>query len=236
VPGQWHTLPRMEAAVVYRFHIALRGVSPRIWRRVELTAGSSLADLQRAIQISLGWSDEYQHRFCIRNHYLGACRPGGLLFFGDPEAMTLSQFAFRLHERFTYEYNFFDAWLFDTRFEGGHALDPKRHYPRCVAGARRAPPEDSGGAEMFMDCHVPEMPGERKPRHVDRKLRDIAVLLKDPALDDGVFRVRSRAILGRQLKPDFDRRAVNDALDAAFSRPCRQPKELDHGDSYSGDH
>ena len=66
---------------------------------MELTAGSSLADLQRVIQISLGWSDEYQHRFCIRNHYLGASRPGGLLFFGDPEAMTLSQFAFRLHER-----------------------------------------------------------------------------------------------------------------------------------------
>jgi Plasmid pRiA4b ORF-3-like protein len=90
-------------------HIALRGVSPKIWRRVELTAGSSLADLQRVIQISLGWSDQYQHRFCIRNHYLGTSRPGGLLFFGDPEAMTISQFAFRLNERFTYAYNFFDA-------------------------------------------------------------------------------------------------------------------------------
>jgi hypothetical protein len=44
----------MEAAVVYRFHIALRGVNPKIWRRVELTAGSSLADLQRVVQISLG--------------------------------------------------------------------------------------------------------------------------------------------------------------------------------------
>jgi hypothetical protein len=50
----------------------LRGVTPKIWRRVELTAGSSLADLQHVIQISLGWSDEYQHRFCISNHYLGA--------------------------------------------------------------------------------------------------------------------------------------------------------------------
>ena len=81
----------MEAEFVYRFHIVLRGVNPKIWRRVELTAGSSLADLQRVIQISLGWSVEYQHRFCIRNHYLGASRSGGLLFFGDPEAMTLSQ-------------------------------------------------------------------------------------------------------------------------------------------------
>src|SRR5277367_5869263 len=85
-PRRWHTLRRMEAAVVYRFHIALRRASPKIWRRMELTAGSSLADLQRLIQISIGWSDEYQHRFCIRNHHLGASRPGGLLFFGDPEA------------------------------------------------------------------------------------------------------------------------------------------------------
>jgi hypothetical protein len=70
---------------------------------------------------------------------------------------------------------------------------------------------------------------------VDRKLRDIAVLLEDPALDDVAFRARSRAILGRRLKPDFDRRAVNDALDAAFSRPRRQPQELGHGDSNSSD-
>jgi hypothetical protein len=226
----------MEGEVVYRFHVALRGVSPKVWRRVVLTAGSSLADLQRVIQISLRWSNEYQHRFCIRNHYLGASRPGGLLFFGDPEAMTLSQFAFRLHERFTYEYNFFDAWLFDTRFEGEHALDPKRHYPRCVAGARRALLEDSGGAESFMDRQIPEMPAARKTWHAERKLRDIAKLLEDPALDDVAFRTRSRAILGRRLKPDFDRRAVNDALDAAFSRPGRQPKELGHEDSYSIDH
>jgi hypothetical protein len=34
----------MEATVVYRFHIALRGIDPEIWRRVKLIAGSSLAD------------------------------------------------------------------------------------------------------------------------------------------------------------------------------------------------
>jgi hypothetical protein len=124
----------MEATVVYRFRIALRGVDPKIWRRVELTAASSLADLQRVIQISLEWSDEYQHRFCIRKHYLGASRAGGLLFSGDPEDMPLSRFAFGLYERFSYEYNFFDAWLLDIRFEGEDPFDPRHRYPRCVAG------------------------------------------------------------------------------------------------------
>jgi len=37
----------LEATVVYRFYIALRDVSPKVWRRVELTAGSSLADLPK---------------------------------------------------------------------------------------------------------------------------------------------------------------------------------------------
>jgi hypothetical protein len=226
----------MEATAVYRFHIALRDVSPKVWRRVELTADSSLADLQRVIQISLGWSDEYQHRFCIRNHHLGASRPGGLLFFGDPESMTLSQFAFRRYERFTYEYNFFDAWLLDIRFEGEGAFEPERRYPRCVAGARRAPVEDSGGAEIFMERQIPETPAGRKKRHAERKLRDMAKLLEDPTLDDVAFRARSRAILGRRLKPEFDRHAVNDAFDAAFGRRCRQPKELGHGDSYPSGH
>lgn len=153
----------MEATVVYRFHIALRGVDPKIWRRVELRAGSSLADLQRVIQISLDWSDEYQHRFCIRNHYLGASRPGGLLFCGNPKEIPLSRFAFRLYERFTYEYNFFDAWLLDIRFEGEHPLDPKRRYPCCVAGVRRAPQRTAVGPRVswiatYLNCLVRERP------------------------------------------------------------------------------
>ena len=52
----------------YRFHIALQHITRRIWQRVELGAEYSLADLQRVIQIGMDWSDEYQHRFTIRNH------------------------------------------------------------------------------------------------------------------------------------------------------------------------
>jgi len=39
-------------------------------RRVELAQQQLVADLQRALHISLGWSDEYQHRFCNPHHYL----------------------------------------------------------------------------------------------------------------------------------------------------------------------
>jgi hypothetical protein len=128
-----------------------------------------------------------------------------------------------------------DTLRIPNRFEGEHALHPNRHYPRCVAGACRAPLEDSGGAEIFMDRQIPDMPAARKSCHAERKLRDMAKLLEEAVLEDVAFRARSRAILGRRRKPVFDRQAANDALDAAFSRSRRQPQELGHGDSNSID-
>jgi len=225
----------MQSPVAYQFHFALRNISPRIWRRIELLAGHSLADLQRVIQISFGWSDEYQHRFCIRHHHLGVSRPGGLLLFGNPAEMTLAQFAFRENERFTYEYNLYDGWLLDVRFEGEHDVKTKNGYPRCIAGARLAPAEDSGGAEKFMERAVPESAPARQARHQVRQLRELANLLNDSAHDDVTLRTRTRAILNTRPKPDFDRRALNDVLGASFARPRRQPKEAVHGDSHPND-
>jgi hypothetical protein len=76
---------------------------PKIRRRVGPSARQALADLQPVLQMSFWWSNDYQHRFRIRHHYLGASRPGGL-FIGNPENMTLDQFAFGKNERFIYEY------------------------------------------------------------------------------------------------------------------------------------
>jgi len=218
----------MEAPKVLQFHVALRGISPKVWRRIELSGSHSLADLHRVIQICFGWSDEYQHRFCIRHHYLGISRPGGLFFLGNPSEMTLAQFAFRKNERFTYEYNFFSGWVIDVRFEGEHEVKIESGYPRCIAGGRLAPAEDSGGADEFMERNVPESATSRRARHQLRQLRELAKLLNDPAHDDVTVRARTLAILNTRPKPDFDRRALNDLLGAVVGCP-RQTKEAVHG-------
>jgi hypothetical protein len=40
----------MVATVVYLFHIALRGVNPKVWRRVELIAARSFGRLPYALR------------------------------------------------------------------------------------------------------------------------------------------------------------------------------------------
>jgi Plasmid pRiA4b ORF-3-like protein len=137
---------------IYRFHIALQHITPRIWRRVELRAEYSLADLQRVIQIGMDWSDEYQHRFTIRNHFLSTARVGGLLLLGNPAEMTLWEFEFRLQERFRYEYNFFDGWTFDIRFEGQDVPDPNRIRSSRASPPSRPPIQTAPSSARFDAC------------------------------------------------------------------------------------
>ncbi|EFE3786641.1 plasmid pRiA4b ORF-3 family protein [Escherichia coli] len=48
---------------VYVIKIAVRGVSPMVWRRLRIAADTSLAALHFIIQIIQGWGDDHLHQF-----------------------------------------------------------------------------------------------------------------------------------------------------------------------------
>ena len=106
-------MPGAEMLCVYQFKVVLRGISPMIWRRLLLRSDHSIADLHYTIQIAMGWSDSHLHRFHIHGKDYGVAHEGGLTFSDDPEGVRLGQFGFRLRERFSYEYDFYDNWTHD---------------------------------------------------------------------------------------------------------------------------
>ncbi|MEO7207692.1 MAG: plasmid pRiA4b ORF-3 family protein [Steroidobacteraceae bacterium] len=201
----------MAEAIAYQFRIALRQISPKIWRRLQLLSTQSLADLHFSIQVVMGWTDEFQHRFVIRNHRLGISRPGGLLLFGNPSEMRLEQFEFREYERFTYEYNFNDEWELEIRFEGAITADPRYAYPRCAAGAQRAPAEDCGGSEHFMERWQAD-PKQIRATHDRRTVTLLVALVKDHGLDAQGLVERAREILSDRPPASFNRVAANGRL------------------------
>jgi hypothetical protein len=71
-------------------------------------------------------------------------------FSQDAGQVRLAEFQFRRNERFLYVYDFGDSWQHEVRIEGGLPEEPKRTYPVCVGGRRRAPPEDCGGSWTFL--------------------------------------------------------------------------------------
>jgi hypothetical protein len=139
----------LSNAVVYQLKIALRGISPLIWRRLLVRADTSLADLHYILQLVMGWTNSRLHRFVIHAKEYGIAYGGGIGFVDDPRQIRLGDFRFRLRERFVYEYDLGDHWQHDIRVEQIVVADAHRPYSRCIGGKRAAPPEECGGVEGY---------------------------------------------------------------------------------------
>ena len=108
----------------------------------------------------MGWTDSHLNRFFIHGCEYDVSHPDGLPFLRHANDVRLSDFGFRVRERFLYEYDFGARWQHDFRLERKVALEPRKTYPFCTCGRRACPPEDCGGAwgyllwedgEPFMD-------------------------------------------------------------------------------------
>jgi Plasmid pRiA4b ORF-3-like protein len=137
--------------VVYQLRVLLRSVSPLIWRRLLVRSNSTIAELHATFQRVLGWSDEHLNRFVIHGREYGVWHDGGIGFRDNPRHVRLADLPLRVRERFLYEYNFTDGWQHDVRIEQILPLVPGRHYPACIGGRRRVPPEDCGGPCAFLE-------------------------------------------------------------------------------------
>ena len=137
--------------MVYQLRVVLRGVGPLIWRRLLVSAESSIADLHATLQIALGWNDSHLNRFVIQGREYGVAHLGGISFDDDPQRVRLVDLDLRPRERFLYEYDFGAGWQHDVRAETMLPLEPGRAYPVCVGGRRAVPLEDCGGPWAFLE-------------------------------------------------------------------------------------
>jgi hypothetical protein len=101
----------------YFIKIAIRGVSPMVWRRFRVPANTSLAILHKLIQIINGWNDFSLHKFHIYGKDYGINYIGGVHYPNDVYAVCLEDFNFEIGDKFTYEYNFFKHIIHDIRIE-----------------------------------------------------------------------------------------------------------------------
>jgi hypothetical protein len=179
------------AAPVYQLKVGLRGAKPPIWRRLEVPADISLAQLHEAVQVAFDWDDSHMHVFET---------PSGDFGLADAELghraeapVTLEQVAPGVRSKIRYTYDFGDDWEHEILVEKVLDRDETASYPRCTGGRRAAPPEDCGGVWGYADL-VEVLADPAHPEHEDR--------LEWLGLDDAA-----------EFDPaDFDATAVNQAL------------------------
>ena len=197
---------------VCRLRVVIAGISPLIWRRLEVAAGTTIAGLHAIMQTVFGWSGEHLHRFVIGGTEYGISYLGGPGFRDDARQIRLAGLRLRGGERFTYEYNFSTAWRVDLRVEQIACAQPGRAYPRCTGGRRAGPPEDWDGPWVFLERAQPHLVFSATVRAAEiiGRLLD-AGEHHDPA-DAGVDREELAALMPLLGLERFDRRACDQVL------------------------
>lgn len=157
-----------SAQKIVRLKIELSDIDPSIWRRVDVPADFPLCRLHDVIQAVFDWLDYHLHRFEVGDRIYGAPEyededVGGERLYSDRN-IKLGALLDRGVRRFTYRYDFGDDWEHGITVE--RVLDPEDgvEYPILVDGARRAPPEDCGGAPGF-EAFLEAMQDEANEEH-----------------------------------------------------------------------
>lgn len=139
----------------YRLRIELDGVSPAIWRQLELSSKTTLPELHRFLQAVMGWANCHDHEFIDQHGHIfvdqySMPNAEDERRFIREELFTLSSLARAPGDSFFYRYDLGDNWRHTVTLEAMRpfmAIDSD--LPVCVDGARNCPPEDCGGVPGY---------------------------------------------------------------------------------------
>lgn len=149
---------RAPSESTYQIKIQIDGITPPVWRRVEVPAEIALNELHDVIQRLFAWEDYHLHEF-----RLGDFATGSRYAPADPEAdhwgePPLDEYGVPLNtlltapkDRLHYQYDFGDDWEHTITLEKVLAPVLADALPRCADGRGHAPQEDSFGPHGWME-------------------------------------------------------------------------------------
>lgn len=149
-------------------HIALEGIEPPIWRRLEVENTLCFAELHHLIQTAMGWENAHLHEFEVGEYRIGISDDDNP--FDDEvlpgEDVELGQVIGR-RKRFAYLYDFGDGWRHRITIEKRLPSDPQRKPATLIDGERACPPEDCGGVSGYQRIlHAKQTPRSTETREL----------------------------------------------------------------------
>jgi hypothetical protein len=137
---------------VLRFRLSVKGVTPEIWRKLQVSSDISLERLHTILQVLMGWRNRHLYAFVVdAKRYSPPHDVDDNIGKGNSVQTKLSSIFAKNIETITYEYDFGDGWEIELRNESGPE-DIQRNQPtECIEGSRHGPAEDSGGSRGYME-------------------------------------------------------------------------------------
>jgi hypothetical protein len=140
---------------IYQVQIALKGVKPKVWRRLLIPSNLLLSDFHKIIQTSMGWTNSHLHQFIKnRTSYTEKVQEDDFwdeMNYVDYKNIKVSDLLKKEKDKIIYEYDFGDCWEHDIILGKILPLDANTKYPLCLTGKMNCPPEDCGGILGYSD-------------------------------------------------------------------------------------
>jgi hypothetical protein len=157
-----------DSGAIYQIKVTLKGSSPPIWRRLEVSDQTTLAKLHIILQKAMGWDDSHLHQFIVGKTYYG--EPSDEMGFKtyDERRFKLAQLPLREKSKFLYEYDFGDSWEHEILIEKILPADGEKKLPVCLKGKGACPPEDIGGIWGYYEF-LEAIGDPEHPEHEDMK-------------------------------------------------------------------
>ncbi|MCX6244649.1 MAG: plasmid pRiA4b ORF-3 family protein [Bacteroidetes bacterium] len=168
--------------------ITIDGITPPIWRSIQVPETYSLNKLHHIIQITFGWTNSHLYMFGEYENKIG-----DPILWEDSESPTLwdkkvkiTDVLQNVGDELKYEYDMGDGWKHTVVLE--KIEDGVLKGAKCLDGARNAPPEDCGGVHGYQELihhrYHPEKDGyieliEWLGEEYDPELFDLKVVNKE---------------------------------------------------------
>lgn len=145
---------RRKPKYVYQMLVILAGSEPRIWRQIWVPGNFTLAELDRIIQLAMGWTNSHLHQFVIEGQRYGVPddeSPDEQPVLSDDDFTIDTALGDRVKD-FLYEYDFGDGWEHQVAVQLVMLPSEQRNtWPMCLAGGNACPPEDVGGIDGYAE-------------------------------------------------------------------------------------
>ena len=163
--------PGGAASGVYELRVELLDITPRIWRRFEISSDATLDTLHVALQAVMGWENAHLHQFHAKDgRRFKPPSPFGDDPFDMDDTLNSEDYKLRdldreLKEKIVYEYDFGDSWMHAVHLVKVRPAGSTKVAPRCLAGKNACPPRRlRRPAGLRPHARRPPRPGPRGAR------------------------------------------------------------------------
>lgn len=148
--------------------VALLEVEPEIWRVIEVSADITLGGLHDVLIGAMGWKDSHLHSFMVNDKWYSTVIESIETIGDDEEDMTVAEALPDAGSSIRWMYDWGDSWDHTITVEDTGTIQDGVTYPVLYDGARACPPEDCGGAHVYMEILRMLDNPSYQPQYVDR--------------------------------------------------------------------